>query len=202
MAQRTAHAHHSEAHQKGSRYEDFARCRALPAGSGEETGVGARERLCDGRHESRCPHVAAYGKPVPRRPHGSPARRHVAELVQAVLQDAEGAQFAPPGGQQPRDRGIKKAAKALGFTRDEVRRSLDIAGPSEEAKAKAKELGLDQNQSALVKIAKADGTDAQLGMIEEVNSGKMSGSDIREPEKPKAKKKKLLKLLAEDEPHR
>jgi hypothetical protein len=37
-------------------------------------------------------------------------------------------------------------------------------------------------------------------MIEEVNSGKMSGSDIREPEKPKAKKKKLLKLLAEDEP--
>jgi ParB family chromosome partitioning protein len=125
---------------------------------------------------------------------------HVAELVQAVLQDAEGAQFAPPGGQQPHDRGIKKAAKALGFARDEVRRSLDIAGISEEAKAKAKELGLDQNQSALVKIAKADGTDAQLGMIEEVNSGKMSGSDIREPEKPKAKKKKLLKLLAEDEP--
>jgi hypothetical protein len=34
---------------------------------------------------------------------------HVAELVQAVLQDAEGAQFAPPGGQQPHDRGIKKA---------------------------------------------------------------------------------------------
>jgi ParB/RepB/Spo0J family partition protein len=125
---------------------------------------------------------------------------HVAELVQAVLQDAEGAQLAPRGGQQPHDRGIKKAAKALGFTRDEVRRSLDIAGISEEAKAKAKGLGLDQNQSALVKIAKADGTDAQLGIIEEVNSGKTSGSDIRAPEKPKAKKKKLLKPPAEDEP--
>jgi ParB/RepB/Spo0J family partition protein len=39
---------------------------------------------------------------------------HVAELVQAVLQDAEGAQLAPRGGQQPHDRGIKKAVKALG----------------------------------------------------------------------------------------
>jgi hypothetical protein len=121
---------------------------------------------------------------------------HVAELVQAVLQDAEGAQLAPRGGQQPHDRGIKKAAKELGFTRDEVRRSLNIAGISEEAKIKAKDLGLDDNQSALLKIAEVDGTDAQLGMIEEVNSGKTSGSDIE----PKAKKKKLLKPPAEDEP--
>ena len=92
---------------------------------------------------------------------------HVAEVVQAVLQDAEGAQFAPPGGQQPHDRGIKKAAKALGYSRDEIRRSLKIDGISEAAKTKAKELGLDDNQSALLKIAEEDGEEAQLGVLEE-----------------------------------
>jgi ParB-like chromosome segregation protein Spo0J len=66
---------------------------------------------------------------------------HVTELVQGILQGVEGVQVAPPGGAQPHDRGIKKAAKALGFTRDEVRRSLKIDGISEAAKTKAKELG-------------------------------------------------------------
>jgi hypothetical protein len=123
---------------------------------------------------------------------------HVAELVQGVLQDTEGVQVAPPGGQQPHDRGIKKAATALGFTRDEVRRSLNIAGISEEAKTKATELGLDQNQSALEKIARADGTDAQLQVIDEIQSGKTSGVDRGPPDRPKPKKKKLLKPPTED----
>jgi ParB/RepB/Spo0J family partition protein len=65
---------------------------------------------------------------------------HVAELVQLVLDDAEGAQVAPPGGKQPHDRGIKKAAKTLGYSRDEIRQSLKIDGISEAAKTKAKEL--------------------------------------------------------------
>jgi ParB/RepB/Spo0J family partition protein len=121
---------------------------------------------------------------------------HVAELVQGVLKDAKEVQLAPPGGQQPRDRGIKKAVKELGFTRDEIRRSLDIAGISEEAKTKAKELGLDHNQSALVKIAKGDGTDAQLGIIEEINSGKTSGS--KSADKPNPKKKKSNKGASGD----
>ena len=121
---------------------------------------------------------------------------HVAELVQRVLEDAKEVQLAPPGGQQPHDRGIKKAVKELGFTRDEIRRSLDIAGISEEAKTKAKELGLDHNQSALVKIAKGDGTDAQLGIIEEINSGKISGS--KSADKPNPKKKKSNKGASRD----
>jgi ParB-like chromosome segregation protein Spo0J len=123
---------------------------------------------------------------------------HVTELVQGVLQGAEGVQVAPPGGQQPHDRGIKKAAKALGFTRDEVRRSLKIDGICEAAKTKAKELGLDDNQSALLKIAEEDGKEAQLGLVEDIKSGKTSGSNIAAPGKRDPKKKKSLKPPTED----
>jgi ParB-like chromosome segregation protein Spo0J len=123
---------------------------------------------------------------------------HVTELVQGVLQDADGVQVAPPGGQQPHDRGIKKAAKALGFTRDEVRRSLKIDGICEAAKTKAKELGLDDNQSALLKIAEEDGEEAQLGLVEDIKSGKTSGSNVAAPGKRDPKKKKSLKPPTED----
>jgi len=124
---------------------------------------------------------------------------HVTELVQSVQQGGEGVQVAPNGGQQPHDRGIKKAAKALGFTRDEVRRSLKIAGICEAAKTKTKELGLDDNQSALLKIAEEDGEEAQLVRVEEIQSGKTSGSGKGAPDK-KPKKKKLLKPPTEDAP--
>jgi ParB/RepB/Spo0J family partition protein len=123
---------------------------------------------------------------------------HVAELVQAVLQDPEGAQLAPRGGQQPHDRGIKKAAKALGYSRDEIRRSLKIDGISEAAKTKAKELGLDDNQSALLKIAEEDGEEAQLEVLEGIKSGKTSGSNMAAPGKANSKKKKSLKPPTED----
>jgi ParB-like chromosome segregation protein Spo0J len=96
----------------------------------------------------------------------------VAELVQLVRKSEKGGQLAHPGGPQPHDRGISRAAKALGFTREEVRRSLDIAGISAEAKAKAKEHGLDKNQSALLKIAKQKGSDAQLAKIGEIKESK------------------------------
>jgi septum formation topological specificity factor MinE len=92
----------------------------------------------------------------------------VAELIGLVLENAKEVQVAPPGGQQPHDRGIKKAAKILGFTREEVRRSEAIAGISDEAKEKAKEEGLDKNQSALLKIAKEQGSEAQIAKIEEI----------------------------------
>jgi hypothetical protein len=96
----------------------------------------------------------------------------VAELVQLVRTSEKGGQVGHPGGHQPHDRGISRAAKALGFTRQEVRRSLEIAGISAEAKATAKEKGLDKKQSALLKIAKQKGSDAQLAKIEEIKESK------------------------------
>jgi ParB-like chromosome segregation protein Spo0J len=116
----------------------------------------------------------------------------VAELIGLVLENAKEVQLAPPGGQQPHDRGIKKAAKALGLSRDEVRRSLDIAAISEEAKEKAKEKGLDKKQSVLLKIAKEKGSEAQLAKIEEINSGigSVSNTSARGEGKPNKKKGK------------
>jgi ParB/RepB/Spo0J family partition protein len=96
----------------------------------------------------------------------------VAELVQLVRKSEKGGQVAHPGGPQPHDRGISRAAKALGFTREEVRRSEAIAGISAKAKAKAKEKGLDKKKSALLKIAKQKGSDAQLAKIEEIKENK------------------------------
>lgn len=92
----------------------------------------------------------------------------VAELVELVRDRAKAGQLAHPGGQQPHDRGISHASKTLGFTREEVRRSKAIAGISSEAKAKAKALGLDKNQSALLEIATEDAADGQLAKIEEI----------------------------------
>jgi ParB-like chromosome segregation protein Spo0J len=92
----------------------------------------------------------------------------VAELVQLVRTSEKGGQLGHPGGHQPHDRGISRAAKALGFTRQEVRRSLEIAGISAEAKAKAKEKGLDKKQSALLKIAKQEGVKAQVAKVEAI----------------------------------
>jgi hypothetical protein len=72
---------------------------------------------------------------------------------QAILH--QGGQVAPPGGHQPKNAGIKKAAKALGFSREDVRRSMRIAEMiSPEAKSEARKLGLDDNQDALLQIAK------------------------------------------------
>jgi ParB-like chromosome segregation protein Spo0J len=117
---------------------------------------------------------------------------HVTELVQLVQESEKGGQVAHPGGKQPHDRGISRAAKALGFSREEVRRSAAIAGISADAKAKAKELGVDKNQSALLKIAKEKGSEAQLAKIEEIKTSKPAPASTASPSsgaKKKGKKK-------------
>jgi ParB/RepB/Spo0J family partition protein len=91
----------------------------------------------------------------------------VAELVD-IVRETRGGQVAQPGGRQPHDRGISWASRTLGFTREEVRRSTKIAGISPEAKAKAKEFRLDNNQTALLEIATEDVADGQLAKIEEI----------------------------------
>jgi hypothetical protein len=49
---------------------------------------------------------------------------------------------------------------------------LEIAGISAEAKATAKEKGLDKKQAALLKIAKQKGSDGQLAKIEQIKESK------------------------------
>ncbi len=95
-----------------------------------------------------------------------------AELVceWADLIDArhEAGQLAQPGGRQPKDKGISKTARRLNLSREKIRRSKVIAGISAEAKSKAKELGLDDHQAALLKVAKEPTVEKQVAKVMEL----------------------------------
>jgi ParB/RepB/Spo0J family partition protein len=75
-------------------------------------------------------------------------------------------QRAHPGGAQPHDTGKSAVARELGVTREEVRRAQTIASLPVEVKAKAVDLGLADNQSALMEAAKAPTPKAQAETIE------------------------------------
>jgi len=93
---------------------------------------------------------------------------HIDELRTLVQTKAEGGQVAPPGGRQPKDAGIKKTAKVLGLTREEVRRAKAIAEISPKAKKAAKSAKLDTSQPALLQIAQQLTPGTQLKAIEEI----------------------------------
>jgi ParB-like chromosome segregation protein Spo0J len=81
---------------------------------------------------------------------------HIDKKVQLIRARRKAAQTASTGGRQPGDKAFSAAALELGHTRDDIRRSSRIAGMSDVAKEKARELDLDDNQSALLKIAKKE----------------------------------------------
>jgi hypothetical protein len=54
----------------------------------------------------------------------------------------------------------------LGITREEVRRAETIASLADEVKARVVELGLDDNQSAMLRAAKAPTPQAQVETLE------------------------------------
>ena len=82
-----------------------------------------------------------------------------------IKKRAKGAQVAQPGGRQPHDKGLSKTAKQLGISREEVRRSKKIAGISPKAKTAAKNVGLDDNQAALLKAAKESTPKGQIKTV-------------------------------------
>jgi ParB-like chromosome segregation protein Spo0J len=94
------------------------------------------------------------------------------ELRILILLRLKGGQVAPPGGKQPKHSGIKKTAKTLRLTREDVRRSKRIAGISADAKAEAKKLGLDDNQSVLLTIAKLPTAGGQVEAAREIDARK------------------------------
>jgi len=72
---------------------------------------------------------------------------------------------AKPKGGRP-EGGNRAAARELALTEQEVRRSRTIAGLSDMAKAKAADLGLDRNQSALLAAARAPTNETQVSKLE------------------------------------
>ena len=102
---------------------------------------------------------------------------HINELC--ALIGKKGVQVAPPGGKQPHDRGIKKAAKALGFSKDDVRRSMIISEMSAKAKEEARTLELDDNQAALLEVARLSTPEAQLKAVRRIDEEKRAARDRR-----------------------
>jgi len=64
--------------------------------------------------------------------------------------------------------GDSLAARDLGITREEVRRAKTIAALPEQTKQAARDAGLDDNQSALLKAAKAPTPEAQIAVLAEI----------------------------------
>jgi ParB-like chromosome segregation protein Spo0J len=89
-----------------------------------------------------------------------------------------GKDFSPTGGAQPHDTGVKATARELGIAPVEVRSAGKIASLTPEAKDAAREAGLDDNQSALLRVAGAPAK-AQVEAVAEIVKAKA--------EKPKRK---------------
>jgi ParB-like chromosome segregation protein Spo0J len=106
----------------------------------------------------------------------------ITELVSEVLGKAR-AKELQRGGQQPGDKGVSKTARVLGLPRDDIRRCMVIASMSKEAMAKAVKLDLDNNEAALLKIAKAE-PGKQVALAEQLGL---------------PRKKKEVKLTKKDE---
>lgn len=77
---------------------------------------------------------------------------HVAEW--AALAEKVSQVATPLGGNQPKESGVRKAARELGISKDDASRSVKVASLTPEAKEAAREVGLDDNRSALLEAAR------------------------------------------------
>jgi len=114
-----------------------------------------------------------------------------------MLQATQSGISAQVAQKMPRGRpegGDSFAARELGITREEVRRAETIASLPNEVKAKAADLGLDDNQSALLTAAKAPTPQAQVEALE-----RRADRAPARPAEPAAKPLRDLEYLAAGE---
>jgi ParB-like chromosome segregation protein Spo0J len=110
----------------------------------------------------------------------------VAEWEKLVKERAEA-----NGGRQPGDKGLSKMAKQLGTTREQIRRSRAVAAISAKAKKTAKAEGIEDNESALLKVAKEPTREAQVRKVHQLAKRKRAGK--RELSSDELKQFKRLK---------
>lgn len=99
---------------------------------------------------------------------------HIAEWVR--LAERISAQVAPKLEVGRPESGVSKAARDLGIERTEAQRAVKVAGLTDEAKEAAKEVGLDNNQSALLKVA-AQSIERQADAVREIAERRASKID-------------------------
>src|SRR5215472_12769199 len=82
-------------------------------------------------------------------------------------------QVSPVGG-RGNEGGISRTSRELNIDRNEARRAAKIDSLAPEAKEAARDLGLDDNQSALLKAAKADTAEEQIKALRQRKERKQS----------------------------
>lgn len=87
--------------------------------------------------------------------------------------------------------GVNAAARDLGIGKDDAYRATKVASISERAKAAAREAGLDDNRSALLKIAKAP-AEQQPEVVRRITEAKLAKEPLTDFE---AKEKQVAKLM-------
>jgi ParB-like chromosome segregation protein Spo0J len=107
-----------------------------------------------------------------------------AELInewrKLVEEKRKAGQIAHPGGDQPHNKDVSGTARELDITREEVRRAAKIARISADALLRIRDKGLDDNQSALLRIAD-EPPEKQVEKVDELA--------VRKPRGPQKKPK-------------
>lgn len=95
----------------------------------------------------------------------------VAEWIR-ITEKLHAVQSAPHGKAGQKPGGISAAARELGIEETDAKRSVKVASLSAEAKEAARESGLDNNRSALLKAAKEPTPEAQVAKVAEIAAAK------------------------------
>ena len=108
---------------------------------------------------------------------------HVAEWVRLAGKnhtEDKPAQVAPVSnvGGRGKEGGMSAASRELGVERTAAQRATKVAAITPEAKSAAKENGLDNNQAALLQVAKAP-PEEQAAKVEEIAAAKKAAADAR-----------------------
>lgn len=106
-----------------------------------------------------------------------------AELLKdwLAITDKKGWQSANPGGHQPRDKGLSKAARALKLSRRMAGRLDTIGSLSADVKAAIKDAKLDKSQKSMLAVAEEATEEKQVKKVEELRRLK----DLKKKLKPK-----------------
>jgi ParB-like chromosome segregation protein Spo0J len=93
-----------------------------------------------------------------------------------IKQREAGEDETPKGGRQPSDKRLSKTAKQLGTSREAIRRSRAVASLSRKIQKVAKATGLDDNEAALLKVAKEPTPGAQAKKVRELAKRMRTGA--------------------------
>jgi ParB family chromosome partitioning protein len=99
---------------------------------------------------------------------------HIAKWVELVEAKLKASQLETPcGGAQPAEKGIRKASRELRIDKSDAHRAVKVASLSDEAKAAAREVHLDNNRSALLEAASKPTVAEQVAAIHQRNAGRV-----------------------------